>query len=293
MKQLSLAIALSLTTALSFAQGGGPGFGGPQGGPGFGGPGMGRPGGPGMMGMGPGMGLPPVMMLVQIPEVQIEINMSNAQRQKLGEIMEANRPEGGPGFGGNGGRQGQGQGRQGQGRQGQGRQGQGGPGNFDPEAMRQRREEMDRKVLAVFNQSQSQRLRQLQLQMAGATALFEPRIQQELGLSQDQIGKLEDLREQLRPQGQGRPGQGRPGQGGQGQRFGDNGSGQGRQGGPGFGGPGGPGGPGMDPEQRKKNDAKFLAILTEAQRTKFKSMQGKAFEFRGPGGPGGPGGRQG
>jgi hypothetical protein len=52
----------------------------------------------------------------------------------------------------------------------------------------------------------------------------------------------------------------------------------------------------MDPEQRKKNDAKLLAVLTDAQRTKFKAMQGKAFEFRGPGGlggPGGPGGRQG
>lgn len=304
MKQLSLAIALSLTTALSFAQGGGPGFGGPQGGPGMGGPGMGgpgmgRPGGPGMMGMGPGMGLPPVAMLVNIPEVQREINMTNAQWEKVTEIMEANRPQGGPGFGGQGqgGRQGQGQGRQGQGRQGQGGQrqggpGQGGPGNFDPEAMQQQREAIDRKVLAVFNQSQGQRLRQIQIQMAGGGALLDARVQRELSLSQDQVTKLRAIADELRPP---RPdfqggGQGRQGQGRQGQGQGRQGGGQGRQGhgGPGHGGPGmggpGMGGPGMNPEQRKENDAKFLAVLTDGQRSKFKAMQGKPFEFRGPGG---------
>jgi len=247
-----------------------------QGGPPQGGQGMMRGGmmGGGMMGGGPA--------ILFRTDVQKELKLTQEQIEKLREVV--------PGPGGPGGRGGFGGPPRGQGAQGgvQGGQGgqqrrQGGP----PEGgrrMGQNPEEMqkvDAAVKGVLNDSQYKRFHELDLQLSGPMAVLRPDVSEKLKITDEQ---RQQIMQAMRPQG-GQRGQGGV-QGGQ----------QRRQGGP---------PQGMDPAQmeqrRKEQEAKVLALLTDAQRNQWTQMLGNKFEFEkmgpppgaGPGGGGAPGVRGG
>lgn len=264
---LALSAVFALTTFSAFAQ--------PQGGPPGGGPGGGfqrGPGGPGGMQirMGRGMpGLPPLMMVLHRPDVQREIGFTEAQRNKLDDLMEQGgmfrRQDGPPGAGGPPGGGVQMRQRQGGG-QGQGP---------DFQAMEKQRKEHEAKIRAILTGSQNKRVDEIRVQIAGLTAALDPEIQTKIGVTNAQKQKLDELMPRRGPggpggqfgRGPGGPGGAGPGgppQGGQGQR---------RQGPPGGGefgrGPGGPEG-GLD--------AKIAEILTDAQEAALKKLGGKPFQ---------------
>lgn len=246
-KQTWIALALGTlmaagsVTALAQPQGpGGPG--GP--------PGQRGPGGPGMPGRGPG-GLAPLSMLVQRPEVQDELKLTQAQRDKVAALRGAGMPR--PGEGG------------------------------EPptrEAMEQFRAQHDAKVKAILDANQFRRLKEVRIQMAGLSAALDPEVQKALNLSDEQVKKLNALRPQGGrggPGGPGGPGGFGPGAGGP-PGGGPGGFGPGAGGPPG-GGPGGPGGGFGPPGQRGLNplDEKIGEILTDKQKQELKAMGGKPF----------------
>jgi hypothetical protein len=172
-----------------------------------------------------------------------------------------------------------------------------------------RPEAADKKVKEILDEKQFARYKQISLQVEGPQAFRRYDVERALNLSDDQVDKIQEILEQMRPQGpqggrfQGGPGQGGPGQGGPGGFPGgpQGGPGQGGpggpqdgfgQGGPGQGGPGGfQGGPGgqvmppmppMDNQQRKKAMDKVTAVLTAEQKEKWTAMIGKAFDLRPP-----------
>lgn len=295
----------------------------PQGG-GQGGPGMRPMGGP-MMG-GPRIGLPHSMQLVNRPDVSKDLGLTQDQREQIRDILDRARekmgppPGGGPGgpdgFGGPpaGGPPGGGQGDQFGGPPGGGP---GGPGgNSEMRAkMDKMQAEIDKSIDKVLTSSQVKRLKEIKVQLAGASAVMDKDIQSEVGLTTDQKAQLDDIVKAQRqkmgppPGGQGGPGGpggpggadsfGPPPGGGQGGQFG--GPPGGGQGGPGFG-PGGPGGPGGmgDPRMEKAHKAlntAIEAILTSDQKATLKKMAGSKVFVEdkrpmrgGPGGQGGPGG---
>ncbi|MEX2242307.1 MAG: hypothetical protein WD716_00525 [Fimbriimonadaceae bacterium] len=273
---------LAIVPAMIFAQ---PQRG--QGGPPQGGQGMMRGG---MMGGGMMSGGPAILFRT---DVQKELKLTQEQIEKLREVVPGG-PGGRGGFGGPGGPpRGQG-GQQGgvQGGQGQQRQ-QGGP----PEGgrrMGQNPEEMqkiDSAVKGVLNDSQYKRYHELDLQLSGPMAVLRPDVSEKLKITDEQ---RQQIMQAMRPQG-GPGAGGQRGQGGvQGGRGGQ--GGQRQQGGP---------PQGFDPAQmeqrRKEQEAKVLALLTDAQRRQWTQMLGKKFEFEkmgpppgaGPGGGGAPGVRGG
>lgn len=135
----------------------------------------------------------------------------------------------------------------------------------------------------------------------GPMILRDPKVQKELKLSEDQIGKIQAALQEMRPQGgpggqggfgggQGQGGQGqggagggqgRGGQGGTGGGQAGAGGGQGRGGGGQAGGPGGQGGfgGGISPEQMQQFDAKLQTILNEGQFARYKQL---ALQSAGP-----------
>lgn len=235
----------------------GPGERGPgAGGPGPDGP---RPGGPGMEG-GPGMPPPP---------------MGGGEEGGPGMPPPPNDSFGGPEGGPRMGRP-------------------EGPGNAARIA------EAEKKLKGILNDKQFTRYREISLQMAGPDAVMRPDIAQQLGLSEDQKTKIQAILEKNRPKDgpMGGPLDGPRGAGGnrpprpQGDEndrppMPPQGEGLGGPGGPeGFGGPGGPGRPGgpggPNPEERKKLETQILAVLTDAQKSQWKTMLGKPFEPRRP-----------
>lgn len=165
-----LSLFVVAVAAVSLAQGGGGGRG--QGRGGFG-------GGMGMMQGGPGGGS--MTSLLNRPDVQKELALTSAQ---IAKIEELNPRRGGPG--------GQGGVRQGGGGQGGGR-GQGGNQGMDRDEMMKRMQEREKSILAVLDEKQQTRLKELFIQRAGNAALMNPEIQKDLGFTNEQKSKVEEL----------------------------------------------------------------------------------------------------
>lgn len=246
MKQVSLCaigLALSLVASAGWAQGQGGGR--PGGQPGFGGRFFG--------GFGGG-----VAGLLQMPEVQAELKIDEAQKeliqavnqemgQKMRQLFESSRGQGGQ----DGGRRG-----------------------FSPgmqQKMAALQAEQTKKVGEILDAKQMARLKQLGVQRAGNRALSQDDVAAQLKLSADQRQKinaaLQGERDALQSILQGF-------RGSDGQRPTD----------------------AQRDELRKKmtdmrtaTDAKVLAVLTDAQKNQFKALQGAPFKFpesRGFGGRG-------
>lgn len=160
-----LSLFVVAVAAVSLAQGGGGGRG--QGRGGFG-------GGMGMMQGGPGGGS--MTSLLNRPDVQKELALTSAQ---IAKIEELNPRRGGPG--------GQGGVRQGGGR------GQGGNQGMDRDEMMKRMQEREKSILAVLDEKQQTRLKELFIQRAGNAALMNPEIQKDLGFTNEQKSKVEEL----------------------------------------------------------------------------------------------------
>lgn len=119
--------------------------------------------------------------------------------------------------------------------------------------MEKLQEDQEKKVAEILDPKQSARLKQLSLQRAGANALGRPEVQTELKFTADQKAKFmaaqqaagESFRA-LFQQGGERPS------------------------------------PEKFAEIRKANDAKLLAVLTDAQKKQFEAMQGAPFTFPAP-----------
>jgi hypothetical protein len=211
-----------------------------------------RPRGPGRGGFGRGMGAmfnSPVALL-NIPEVRKELNTSDEQNKEVDDLLaKANEAR----------------------------------GNFNPQEvqnlsdeerqkrfdeMRKKAEEANKaaeeKLGKILKPEQLTRLHQLSLQRQGITAVTRPEVAKQLGLSQEQVDKIQKVQEESRPQG-------------------------------GFG-----GFQNLSDEERQKRfaemrerqekaQADMLAVLTDDQKTKWTEMKGKDFEFPAFGGPGGGG----
>lgn len=255
----TLGVALALTAGAAQAQGQGG-----QGRPGFGG---GRgPGGGGFFG-GPGGG--GLGMLLQMPEVQAELKVDATQKELLDQLNMENRDKMRQLFQGGG----------------FGRPGGGAP---DPAAQEEFRKKMTamqaeqtKAIGEVLDAKQLARLKQLSLQREGTRAIGRPEVQDQLKLSADQRQKITAAfngeREAMQTLFQGfRPQEGQPPSEEQRAEFGK-----------------------KMQAARAAADAGALAVLTDAQKTQFKALQGAPFKFPeggfGFGGPGGrgPGGRPG
>jgi Spy/CpxP family protein refolding chaperone len=267
---------------------------GQPGGRGRGGPG----GGPPMFGGGGGMGQSR-MFLLSIPEIRKELELADEQVeaiQKVAEEIRAKYPFGG----GRGGPPGGDRGRRGnnndgamqtapaqwffvaaqepQNQPGQGR-GRGGNFQISPEQraefekqMQERSREERTKLAEILLPHQIKRLTEIFIQQAGVAALRDEEVAKELGISDAQKAKLEEVRqanqEAMAPQ----------------YREAFQLEDDARR--------------AKFEELRKISDGKVLAVLTADQQKKFEAMKGKPFAMpegagRGRGGPGGPGRRPG
>lgn len=142
----------------------------------------------------------------------------------------------------------------------------GGQQDMTDEQRAKQREELQTKINDILNPAQEQRVKEIQLQMRGTRALTSDEVVKELGLSAKQVTDIEAALQVQRPQG------------------------------------GGPGGAQPSDEDRQKMmeefqkareaaNAKALAVLTPAQKSKWEKMLGKKFEMPMMGGFGGrPGG---
>lgn len=156
-KILVLGALLALTCA-SFAQ---PGFGG----------GQGRRGGMRMMG---GMAMPPSMLL-QRDDVQADLKLTTDQKDKLAEIQEKSREE---------------------------MRAQFQPGTRpDRETMMKNFQKMQEKVTkevnTVLTADQQKRLKQIAIQLNGSNSLLQKDVQKDLGLTTEQIAKIDSLQKGL------------------------------------------------------------------------------------------------
>ena len=248
--------ALAVACAAALAQGPGPGA--------QGGPGQGRGGN--RMGMQMGMQRGGGLQLINRPDVQKELVITDAQKTQIAELFPqrarggggpgAGAPAGGPaagprGGGGQGGPAGGPQGGPAAGPRG----GQGGPGG-DPAQMQARQAEQEKKLQAILTPTQWTRFSELRLQNEGANALMREDVATKLGLTQDQKNKLQEIQrtsmEAMRDAMQGAR------EGGEFNR-------EEMQ--------------AMMEKHRKDTEAKMLAVLTEAQRTQWTAMLGKPFKF--------------
>ncbi|MEX2244139.1 MAG: hypothetical protein WD716_09875 [Fimbriimonadaceae bacterium] len=142
-----------------------------------------------------------------------------------------------------------------------------------PEGMRDMSDEdrakavtkLEADVKAVLTPAQNKRVSEIRLQMSGPRALTQPDVAKELGLSEDQVKKIEAALDVPRPEGGGMA----------------------------------PGGEQPSDEERAKRreeamkareaaNAKALAVLTPDQQKKWDAMLGKKFEFQMQQGGGGP-----
>jgi len=123
------------------------------------------------------------------------------------------------------------------------------------EERRARQAEDDKKVAGLVDAKQLARLKQIRVQALGGAALMDEAVAKEVGITDDQVGKLQTAMQGLRGQGQG---QGNPG------------------------------------EMRQKAYEAALGILTPEQKTKLEALRGPAFDLskiqlRAGGGRGGRG----
>jgi hypothetical protein len=184
MTKTVLATAMIVCVALAGAQGGGQG----RGGRGFG---QGRGGGQSEL------------QLAFRKDVQTDLGVTTEQKTKLDELQAKQRQGRGAGQRGNRGAGGAGAGGSGTGgavgggNGGAGGAGGAGGGQFDAEAFRKRMEEQraqSRKDLAaILNESQLKRIGEIQVQLQGNRAIMQADTQKALGLSSEQVAKIEDL----------------------------------------------------------------------------------------------------
>lgn len=216
------------------------------------------PGGPGgRRGMGPGMGFGPGMGggfgLLMIPDVQKELGITEQQMQQIQQLMMQQREQ----------------------MQVLMQQMRDATPEQRQQLMQQAMQKWDEGIGKILQPAQKTRLRELQLQAEGASALMRPDVAKELNLSEEQKKKISDIAQQYRQK--------------QVQLFQ-----QGR-------------GPDVDRQAlfqqmqqlRQQMDKELLAVLTTQQMDQWKKMQGKPFQFprmpgmgpgMRPGGGGGPAG---
>lgn len=248
---LAAAVTLAVVSVADAQPGGGRGQGG-RGGFGAGGFGAGGFGG----------GAAGGAMLLGMPEVQKELNITDDQKELITEMQADLRQRGGqrPDL-----------------------------GNFRDlsaeerqarmEELRKQAEERNKQaedaLKAILNDTQFARYGELQLQRQGLGALTRPDIVEKLGLSTEQTEKIGEVRRTAREEGGRRP----EGQAGQRPDF------QALM--------------AAARERQAKVEADTLAVLTADQKAKWEQLQGKKFEFpaptfgRGQGGPGGQPGQRG
>jgi len=186
--------------------------------------------------------------LLRIPEVQAELKMTQAQIAKLDDAQQSLRQAMQEAFQGN-------------------RQ------NMSPEerekAMAKVQELQLKAVSDILDQNQLKRFKQLELQRTGASALLQPAVAKELGLTDAQKAKLRDLRQQqmadMRSMFQNAGDMRNMTQEERQQRM------------------------KQMQDLRKKNDEAMLNVLTAEQKAKWTSMLGTPFKFpeMGPGAFGG------
>jgi len=202
----------------------------------------GRPGGfgGGMMGGGSSA------MLLRMPEVQKELNLSDDQKKQIETLLADAMQQARASFG---------------------------QVNFQElqnlsaderekrlADMRKKFEDVgkgtDEKVAKILDTDQAERLHQLQLQQQGAMALFRPEVIQKLRLSDDQQAKMKKIQEDARPKGM---------------TFDPNQSAEDRQ--------------AMFKKMRDQFDKaqkEILAVLTDDQMLDWTNMCGKEFKFPQP-----------
>ncbi|MEJ5170981.1 MAG: hypothetical protein WHU10_08335 [Fimbriimonadales bacterium] len=144
--------------------------------------GPGGPGGPagmrrgGMFGGGMGMGMGSGFMLMR-QDVQNDLKLTAEQKSKLEAINQKYReqmrsrmgsPGGGPG-------------------------GPGGDWQARMEEFRKMAEAQDKEINQVLTPQQQQRLKEIRIQLMGPMALMDKDIQKQLGLTSQQVSKLEEL----------------------------------------------------------------------------------------------------
>jgi len=235
-----LVFALVVACAVALAQGPGPG------GDGQGGQRGGR------MGMQMGMQRGGGIRLITRPDVQKELAVTDAQKTKIAELFPDRRaggpggpggPPGGPAAGPQGGPP-------------PGGQAAGPRGGFDPAEMQARQAEQEKKLQAILNETQWKRFNELRLQRDGVNALMRPEVAKEVGLSEEQTKKLQDIQQASR-EGM-REAMMAARESGDMDREGMM---------------------AMMEKSRKESEAKMLAVLTEPQKVKWQAMQGKPFKF--------------
>lgn len=268
MSKTVLATAMIVCVALAGAQGGQGGGQGRGNRGGFGGFAQGRGGGQGEM------------QLAFRKDVQTDIGVTTEQKTKLDELQAKQRQgrgggqgqgrgnrggNGGAGAGGNGG----GAGTNGGGNGGNGGNG-GAAGGFNNEEFRKRMEEQRtqarKDLAAILSETQMKRIGEIQVQLQGNRALMQADTQKSLGMSSDQVKKVEDLQAKQREANQALT-----------QKMRDQ---------------------SLSREEAMKSfennnkilDAELHKVLTADQATKFKAMGGKPFKADPPPARGGGGG---
>lgn len=233
MKKLTVSLVVLVFASAVFAQ------------PGPGGPGMRQPRG---MGFGMGFGMGGGIGLLMMPEVQKELNITEQQMQQIQQLMIQQREQMQPLM----------------------QQMRDATPEQRQKLMEQAMQKWDEALGKVLQPAQRARLRELQLQAQGASALARPDVAKELNLSEEQRKKIGDIlaqygQKQMQLWQQGR-------------------------------------GPNVDRQAmmqqmqqlRQQMDKELLAVLTAQQQEQWKKMLGKPFEFpRMPGmrpGGGPPGG---
>jgi len=222
MKRLTIVLAVLVFTAAVFAQPG-PGGRGPRGmGPG--------------MGLGMGFGMGGGFGLLMRPEVQKELNLSEQQLQQIQQLMAQQREQIQPLM----------------------QQMRDATPEQRQKLMEQVMQKWDEALGKVLQPSQKARLRELQLQAEGESALARPDVAKELNLNEEQRKKVTDILTQYRQKQMQLWQQGR--------------------------------GPDVDRQAlfqqiqqlRQQMDKELLAVLSAQQQEQWKKMQGKPFEFPRP-----------
>jgi hypothetical protein len=195
-----------------------------------------------------GMGGGGALGILGMEKVRKELKISDEQRKQISRLQAESREAMREAFSSSGG-----------GRGGPG--GSGGEGEDPFAAMRKKMGEInaksEKKIPEILKPEQIKRLDQLRIQREGVRSLLRPEVAKKLGLSAEQDSKIKELL----PTAFG--GRGRWGRGG------------GRQGG------GRPSWQEMQ-EQRQKQEAQALAVLTKDQTASFDKMKGEKFEFPPP-----------
>jgi hypothetical protein len=133
------------------------------------------------------------LSLLNRKDVQKDLGLTDDQVTKLDEYRTKNQPQRGGGAGGNGG----GGGNRGNGGGGGGNRGGGQMTEEQRAAMMkaaaERREKTRKDLLEIISEAQLKRVDEISLQLQGNLAIQSPETQKALGLSTDQVAKVQDL----------------------------------------------------------------------------------------------------